>query len=155
VHHSAWDLFRKHHYLSDSFNKAARAFVAFVDGTPAAFQSVIVSPHQIRKNLYRGHRAVCLPDFQGVGIGNRLIEFVASAYRGLGMGILSTTSHPALCRYRSKSPLWLCKKKPSLASPRLKSSAMKDWLPAQRMTSTWEYVGPGMDRDQAKRLIYG
>lgn len=34
-----------------------------------AFQAVIASPHPNQKGIYRGHRAVCLPDYQGVGIG--------------------------------------------------------------------------------------
>jgi hypothetical protein len=70
VYHSAWELFRQYHYLNQSFHKSARAFVAFLnDGTPVAFQAVIASPHPNQKGIYRGHRAVCLPDYQGVGIG--------------------------------------------------------------------------------------
>lgn len=159
VHHSAWPLFRPYHYLNLSFNKSARCFVAFLDGEPVAMQAVIVSPHPKVKNLYRGHRAVCLPDYQGVGIGNALITFVASAYRGVGMRILSTTASPALISSRKRNPDWKCIQKPHLAPKRGKTAdkkMKKGWVPAiNRMTSTWEYIGPAMDEKKARKLIYG
>lgn len=156
VHHSAWQVFRKHHYLDQSYNKSARAFVAYWKGVPVAFQSVIVSPHPHVKNQYRGHRAVCLPDFQGVGIGNRLIEYVASAYKGAGMRILSTTAHPAQLTYRCSSDKWRCIRKPSLMKKTGVNTQMKKWVPAiSRLTSTWEYIGASMDESQARSLIYG
>lgn len=158
VHHSAWDLFRPYHYLNRTFNKSARAFVAFYDGEPVAFQAVICSPHPKQKGIYRGHRAVCLPDYQGVGIGNSLITYVASAYRGCGFRILSTTASPALVSSRLRDPRWKCLRKPSRSMWRGKNTkaSLKTWRPAvDRLTSTWEYVGPAMYENDARQLIYG
>lgn len=158
VHHRAWQLFRPYHYLDHSFNKAARCFVAFLHGEPVALQAVINSPHPKVKRLYRGHRAVCLPDYQGVGIGNALITYVASAYRALGNRILSTTASPSLIASRSRDPRWLCRKPPSLMQPRGNTAAatFTSWTPAiNRLTSTWEYVGPPLDVATARGLIYG
>jgi hypothetical protein len=39
-------------------------------------------------------------------MGNRLSEFCASVYRGAGYRAMSTTSHPAVIRYRSATPPW-------------------------------------------------
>lgn len=158
VHHSAWRLFRQYHYLNLSFNKAARAFVALFKDRPVALQAVIVSPHPKVRNLYRGHRAVCLPDYQGVGIGNALIDYIASAYRALGNRILSTTASPALTMTRARSPQWRCNLAPHLAVPRGASASarLQAWTPAlSRLTSTWEYIGPTMDVERARSLIYG
>jgi GNAT superfamily N-acetyltransferase len=158
VHHSCWELFRPYHYLNHTFNKAARCFVAFYEGRPVALQAVIVSPHPVAKNMYRGHRAVCLPDYQGVGIGNALIDYVASAYRGLGLRILSTTASPALIQSRSRSPNWACIRPPRLAPARGRTAgkSFMAWTPSvNRLTSTWEYVGARMDAAQARALIYG
>lgn len=156
VHHSCWNLFKPYHYLNQTFNKSARCFVAFLKGEPVALQAVLPSPHPISKNLYRGHRAVCLPDYQGVGIGNALITHVASAYRGIGSRILSTTASPALIASRSHDNRWKCIRKPNLALPRGITSSRKSWTPAvNRLTSTWEYIGPAMDEQEARQLIYG
>jgi GNAT superfamily N-acetyltransferase len=158
VHHSCWELFRPYHYLNHTFNKAARCFVAFYRGQPVALQAVIVSPHPVAKNLYRGHRAVCLPDFQGVGIGNALIDYVASAYRGAGNRIMSTTASPALIQSRSRSPQWKCIRPPKLAPARGRTAgkSFQAWTPSvNRLTSTWEYIGPPMLREEARALIYG
>lgn len=159
VHHSAWELFRQYHYLNQNHAKAARYFVSFLNGDPVAMQAVIVSPHPRVKNLYRGHRAVCLPDYQGVGIGNALITFIASAYRGLGNRILSTTASPALNISRSKDPRWVCRLTPHLARVEGKRStlgaAQGRHYATNRMTTTWEYIGPPMDKDTARNLVYG
>jgi GNAT superfamily N-acetyltransferase len=158
VHHSCWELFRPYHYLNHTFNKAARCFVAFYQGRPVALQAVIVSPHPVAKNMYRGHRAVCLPDYQGVGIGNALIDYVASAYRGVGSRILSTTASPALIQSRSRSLHWKCIRPPKLAPARGRTAgkSFMAWTPSvNRLTSTWEFVGPRMARANAEALIYG
>jgi len=155
VHHSAWELFRQYHYLDHSFNRSARAFVAFLDGTPVALQAVIASPHPIVRHMYRGHRAVCLPDYQGVGIGNALITYVASAYRGMGFRILSTTASPSLIKSRSRDHRWKCLLAPHIVK-KLTGSLPVSWKGAvNRLTTTWEYIGPRMDVEQAKALIYG
>ena len=127
VHRQAWQLFKQHHYLNTDLNPAARCFVAFVStdpaagsedsslrsgnsapGTqlrPAAFTAVLSAP-DARGGYWREHRTVCLPDFQGVGIGNALSEFVASLFVATGKRYCSRTSHPAMIRHRAASKLW-------------------------------------------------
>lgn len=156
VHRVAWQLFRPYHYLNHSLNKTARCFVAFLrDGTPVALLAILSSPHPRCKKLYRVHRVVCLPDYQGVGIGNALITYVASAYLGLENRMLTTTASPSLINSWRKSEKWRCSRAPHLARPRGASSGQKSWLPAvNRLTSTWEYVGPAMSGDEARRFVY-
>ena len=59
-----------------------------------------------RGGYWREHRTVCLPDYQGVGIGNALSEFVASLFVATGKRYCSRTSHPAMIRHRAASKLW-------------------------------------------------
>ena len=70
VDQSAWKLFKPHHYLDANLHRSAKCFVGMVEGQPAAFVAVLPFPHPSRPG-WREHRAVCLPDFQGVGIGKR------------------------------------------------------------------------------------
>jgi GNAT superfamily N-acetyltransferase/GTPase SAR1 family protein len=135
-----WPLFRGHHYLSADLNRSAARFVARVEGRPAAFTAVLPFPHPTRPG-WREHRTVCLPDFQGAGIGNALSEFVASLYRATGRPYRSVTSSPAMIAHRARSPSWRMTRAPSLGGrprdPKLARSAAD-----RRLTASFEYVGP-------------
>jgi len=111
VHRKAWELFRQHHYLDTSIHKSANCFVALVEGKPAAFTAVIHFPHKTAAS-FREHRTVCLPDFQGVGIGHALSEYVASLYC-CKKSYFSVSGHPAMICHRAKSKLWKMHRKPS------------------------------------------
>lgn len=71
-------MFREHHYLNSKLGAGIRCYVAIYQGRPVGFIAV---PHaRMRANYYRVSRLVVLPDFQGVGIGKRLLNFVAELY---------------------------------------------------------------------------
>jgi GNAT superfamily N-acetyltransferase len=110
---SAWPAFRGHHYLSGSLTPASKVYLAYVrlgDEGPwrlAGFFAVI-SVMQKEKGWRRGHRTVVLPDFQGLGIGNRMVELVAEElYRREGLRYRATTSSPAIVHHRRRHPeMW-------------------------------------------------
>jgi GNAT superfamily N-acetyltransferase len=58
------------------------------------------------KNAWRGHRTVVLPDYQGIGIGVRCSDAVASMFVADGKRYFSKTSHPRMGLYRESSKLW-------------------------------------------------
>jgi ABC-type molybdenum transport system ATPase subunit/photorepair protein PhrA len=163
VHSSAWQLFRKHHYLDTNLHKSARCFVAFSEGTPVAFASVLHFPHPKSLNMKREHRAVCLPDYQGVGIGNALSAYVASIVKGLGCRYVSITSHPAMMRARARSPLWKMIAAPNAKTKSIpRESFSRDGVGSgktigftARFRATFEYVGPAMNKTQALMLWQG
>lgn len=142
----AWSLFRGHHYLSKDLNKAAQCFVATWNGNPVGFTSFLHFPHPVLKNTKREHRTVVLPDFQGVGIGNRLSEWLGSHAAVNGFRFRSTTSHPAMIRHRLKSKLWslqnsghvLCGIKTVSDTSKL---ALKKSFSTCRVTASFEYRG--------------
>jgi energy-coupling factor transporter ATP-binding protein EcfA2/GNAT superfamily N-acetyltransferase len=139
---SAWDLFKPHHYLSASLNPAAACYVGHVDGQPAAFTAVLPFPHPTASG-WREHRTVCLPDYQGIGLGNAMSEFIAGVYKSLGRPYTSTTSHPAMIYHRAKSPLWTMTRKPGLAGGTGKRfSMMRKTAAIDRITAGFRYVGP-------------
>jgi GNAT superfamily N-acetyltransferase/ABC-type uncharacterized transport system YnjBCD ATPase subunit len=145
--HRAWELFRRHHYLSSNLNKLAKCFVATIDGRPAGFIAVIHYPHP--SGMYwREHRTVVLPDFQGIGIGNRLSELVASAFAATGHKYFVSTLHPSHTYHRAKSPLWKVTQKPSRAKRARTSSkrgsrlAVGNTTATTRLKMSFKYVGP-------------
>lgn len=138
-----WPQFRQHHYLSSNLHPGAVCFMAEIDGRPAAFTAVLSQPSR-RGGFWREHRTVCMPDFQGCGIGNAMSEFVASLYASTGKRYQSTTSHPAMIRHRSRSPLWRMVRSPSFAnfSASAKMAALLNTVSATCMTTAFRYVGP-------------
>jgi ABC-type lipoprotein export system ATPase subunit len=136
----AWRVFKRHHYLSGDLARSSRCFIALIEGQPAAFCSVISFPHPSRSG-YREHRTVCLPDFQGVGIGNALSEFIAGVFRATGKPYFSTTSSPSMILHRAKSKLWKMKRKPYRKAAHHKAG-MREKSSNLRITGSFEYVGP-------------
>ena len=141
MHRRAWKLFKQHHYLSGDIHRAAACFVGFVQDRPAAFVAVLSFPHPVRPSS-REHRAVCLPDFQGVGIGNAMSEFVASLYAATGKPYSSTTSHPAMIRHRAKSKLWRMVRTPSMVGSHHRGQGKPYKSSVGRITAGFRYVGP-------------
>lgn len=155
VHSSAWQVFRKHHYLDKSLNSSAVCFCAFWNDTPVAFTALLHFPHPKRKNTKREHRTVCLPDFQGVGIGNALSEYIGAMCKGLGYSWISQTSHPAMIQSRAKSTSWRMIAKPNNSTQTMgkaftsKDASKKTMGIATRLRATFEYVGPALDKTEA------
>jgi hypothetical protein len=152
---SVWSTFRRHHYLSESLSCSCKCFVGRVNGELAVFTAVTSFPHPKRSG-WREHRTVCLPDFQGVGIGNAMSEFVAGMYAATRKPYRSITSHPAMIAHRAKSPLWRMTRTPSLMGTndqgdkvrlfgRMDSDIRKKFnanSSVNRITASFEYVGP-------------
>lgn len=164
IHYSAWVLFRRHHYLNTNILVSARCFAAFWGEEPVAFSAWInmLAGGAVRYSK-REHRTVVLPDYQGVGIGNRLSEFCASIYAGLGYVVYSTTSHPAMIRYRVNSPNWAMMRfgratgqnngsKGSIDRKHALRTLRKSMSRA-RITGGFRYRGPKMNAYDAARFV--
>ena len=153
VSRALWPRFARHHYLTGMLHRSSQCFAGFVEGQPAAFTAVLPFPHPIRPG-WREHRTVCLPDFQGVGIGTALSEFIASLFIATGKPYFSTTSHPAMIHHRTKSELWKMIRKPGMTARSGVTSAattgMSQTNSRGRNTAGFEYVGPPRTKDARK-----
>jgi GNAT superfamily N-acetyltransferase len=103
---AAWHLFARHHYLSGSLSRGATCYVALWNEEPVAFCATIRALGRRRQK--RVTRLVTLPDYQGLGIRTRLLEYVGQYVLNAGERFTITTSHPALCEYLNASQRWLC-----------------------------------------------
>jgi GNAT superfamily N-acetyltransferase len=135
----AWQMFKRHHYLSGSLARGARCYLATWDGVPVNFCATL--PLVGRKYHRRFTRIVTLPDYQGIGIGMRAVAAVAALHRAEGLRINVTSSHPALIRHCQRSPLWrTVNVKKSGGSGR--SAAFRNYRDAAgRAVVSFEYVG--------------
>jgi GNAT superfamily N-acetyltransferase len=157
VHRAAWVLFRHHHYLDTDLNPSAVCFVAFWQDRPVAFVAAIGFPHKISPG-WRLHRLVCLPDYQGVGIGVALADFVSSVLRATAAHVFRTAAHPAVVAHCAKSPLWDMKRAPSMtpgssADERRNKGVGAMKRAADRLTAGFEYAGPAADATLAAAML--
>jgi predicted acetyltransferase len=102
-------MFSKYHYLSYSHNNAANVFVCMINEEIAGFISVLHFPHPKVKNLRKVHRLVVLPDYQGLGIGGRMLNEIAKIYFNQKYRFSIVTSQPNLINSLKKSKEWICK----------------------------------------------
>ena len=137
-----WNIFGKHHYLISTLNLSAHAFVCFWEEKIVGFSAVLCQPGNI-PNMWREHRLVILPQFQGLGIGTRLSDFIAEYYLSQGKRFISKSAHPRLGEYRTNSLLWretsTNKKKPK--KPENIQNFNKIKIDYDRTCYSFEYVG--------------
>jgi GNAT superfamily N-acetyltransferase len=138
--HAAWRLFKRHHYLSGALAVGARCYLATWNGEPVTFCATL--PVITKKNHRRFTRIVTLPDYQGMGIGMRVVAAVAALHRAEGLRINVTSSHPALIRHCRRSPDWKTVNVKKIgASPRGAGRFPAYRSSAGRSVVSFEYVG--------------
>jgi len=93
-----------------------------------------------------------LPDFQGVGIGNRLSEYIGSLFVATGKTYRDRTGHPGHVLHRMKSPLWRSTTKMGFVrKPGSKSlTQFVATASTSRLTMSFQYVGPANEIDARK-----
>lgn len=143
----AWPLFREHHYLTRTIANSARVLLAYVtlddEERLAGFFSLM--PRMMHrgssKAWLRGHRTVVLPDYQGLGIGNRMVELGAEElWRQERIRYAATTAAPSLIAHRRRHPeMWRLVDPPKMRGPSV-SRTRKITTSAGRLTCTWEYL---------------
>jgi GNAT superfamily N-acetyltransferase len=138
---AAWEMFKRHHYLSGSLSTAARCFLALWKGNPVAFCATISLIG--RKNRWRVSRIVTLPDYQGIGIGMAVTESVAELHRGEGHRVNVTASHPALIAHCRRSPRWRAVNVKKTGTPHTDRFIKGYRGSAGRAVVSFEYVGAG------------
>lgn len=94
--YEAWSIFKKHHYLSEELNKAAKCFIGLMNDKPVFFIAILPMPSGTISNAFRVSRMVVLPDFQGLGIGIKLLNVFGSMYKKNQKKLYIKTSNPSL-----------------------------------------------------------
>ena len=146
---SAWPMFRKYHYLSRDLNPAAVCFIAMWKGRPVAFSSWLPFFGKGVHHARRGHRTVCLPDYQGVGIGTALNDWCAGYWKSHGERVFSTACHPAIIAHRKRSSLWKMTREPGLTA---RDSKRGYQHATTRFSASFEYIGGHNVADKGVRV---
>jgi GNAT superfamily N-acetyltransferase len=135
-----WKLFARHHYLSGALAVGARCYLATWDGEPVTFCATL--PIIAKRGHRRFTRIVTLPDYQGMGIGMRVVAAVASLHRAEGLRINVTSSHPALIRHCRRSADWKTVNVRTAGASRRGTSRFPGYRnSAGRAVVSFEYMG--------------
>jgi GNAT superfamily N-acetyltransferase len=90
-------MFRQYHYLNGQLGAGVRCYVALYQEKPVAF--IAVAHVRMGGHFFRVSRLVVLPDYQGIGIGKRLLNFIAELYTSqISLPFYLVTSNPQLVR---------------------------------------------------------
>lgn len=144
VDRSVWPLFRLHHYLSGELFTAAVCFGGFIGDDLVAFTSYRHFPHAYAKNIKMGHRLVVLPDYQGLGIGGRLDDWLGQYLWDRNYRYRNVVAHPAMIHYYQASPRWRdTTSAPRLRAGELNAAVRRAPLATRRLgTRSFEYTAP-------------
>ena len=92
-----WKSFRQYHYLNGKLGAGVRCYAAYYNQKPVAFIAVVHT--KMQANYFRVSRLVVLPDYQGIGLGKRLLNFIAELYTSqINLPFYLVTSNPQLVR---------------------------------------------------------
>lgn len=104
--YKSWDLFRNHHYLTQDINKASKCFVAKWNGEVVGFASYLPYPSGTLKSAFRCHRVVVLPEYQGLGIGKMLFNFIGQYLFNRSCRLFCRTAHLKAIGFMDNSINW-------------------------------------------------
>jgi GNAT superfamily N-acetyltransferase len=92
-----WKMFRSYHYLNGSLGAGVRCYCAVYLDKPVAFAAIIHT--RMKTYNFRVSRLVVLPDYQGIGIGRKLLNFIAELYTSqTHLPFYLVTSNPQLIK---------------------------------------------------------
>jgi ABC-type lipoprotein export system ATPase subunit/GNAT superfamily N-acetyltransferase len=94
--YETWKIFKQHHYLTEDLNKAAINYLILWNDKPIAFIAILPFPGVGDSKTRRISRIVVLPDYQGLGIGKKLIDYISSLYFKIDSQMYIRTINPAL-----------------------------------------------------------
>ena len=101
VESKTYDLFKKHHYMTQAVNKAFKFILFEWNDKPIAIAVIGMQTGRGVGNAYRDSRIVVLPDYQGLGIGTSVSNFIGAICQNIGYRYFTKTIHPALGEYRN------------------------------------------------------
>jgi GNAT superfamily N-acetyltransferase len=130
-------MFSKYHYLSHS-RPPGDEYVAFYNNRPIAYCNISVFPHGRAKNIMRISRIVTMPDYQGIGVGKQLLDYVSQLYKDKTKRVRIITSNRAFIQSLNKDPNWKLKHQ-GRQMPAHNKTAKFSNKTGNKLTTSWEY----------------
>ena len=160
---ASWELFKKHHYLSNEMNNACRCYLGVWNNQLVAFSGNLCLPGKIpplyegdTRGKFRESRLVVLPDYQGMGIGTRFSNAIGEIFLNNNYRYFSKTAHVRMGEYRQKSILWRATSTNLKSREKSQKHSKKEkykhiMLDTKRLCYSHEYIG---ELDNKYRILY-
>jgi GNAT superfamily N-acetyltransferase len=139
VEYGTWNLFKKHHYLTENVNKSCKFLLFEWKNNPVGIIALINQPNKNGRETAMGiSRVVVLPDYQGLGLGVNICNFSSAILKHNGASnIYIKTVNPALGEYFSKSYKW----KPTSMNGKRGNTDAKALNRKSRPSYCYEFIG--------------
>lgn len=141
--YETWKLFKQHHYLTEDLNKAATNYLVLWNEQPICFIGVLPFPGVGDEKTRRISRIVVLPDFQGLGLGKSILNYISSLYAKNESIMYIRTMSPALGLALAKDNNWIATAS-NLKIPGADSSGRKM---IERPSYSYKYIGKKSEDD--------
>jgi energy-coupling factor transporter ATP-binding protein EcfA2/predicted acetyltransferase len=106
VEAETWDIFKKHHYLTEELNYSCKCFLFEYNHKPIGICCVLSSPRKNYSNSVSISRIVVIPDYQGLGLGSKICNFIGGIFTNNGNVLYIKTANPALGEYFNNNKNW-------------------------------------------------
>lgn len=135
-----WQLFKNHHYMNKELYGCSFCFCSYIEDNPVCFIAVKMMPG--KESMWSITRMVCMPDYQGCGIGVSTLEYVCSLMSCTKNKIRIATRNPFLVKSLSKRKNWKINTLNKMSKPDGgKMTGMKSRC-LDKYVSSFCYVGP-------------
>lgn len=125
--------------MNTEISTASQCYGLYDDNKIIGFCAMIHQPHPKRTNLKRIHRLVILPDYQGIGLGVKFLNFVAQIFHEQGYAVSIVTSAKNMIYGLNKNAKWVCMRKGRGALPKRDYKNLKQSNRANVVTCTFKY----------------
>lgn len=142
----AWNYFAPHHYLTASHPSAAHCWVGYIGDEPVVWYSAQADFLHTRfhANQWRNCRLVVLPQYQGVGIGMAVLNYICGCMSAAGRDIIGTTAHTGLLSSLPASKNWTCIRAAATVH-RSKNWPHAGATTSLRPTASFRFTGPAVE----------
>jgi ABC-type lipoprotein export system ATPase subunit len=107
VEAKTWDFFKKHHYLTEELNVSSKCFLFELNSKPISICCILNTPRNNNANGVAISRIVVVPDYQGLGIGSKICNFIGGVFRNNGNDLYIKTANPSLGEYFNNNYNWI------------------------------------------------
>lgn len=136
-------------------NKGARLFTIYWGDALVAMFSVLNLPSGTNKYGFRVHRTVVLPDYQGLGIGTKILEFFGEWFLSHGEKMYLRSSHVRLANHCLRSKKWIEGMRSQTAITDVTASQGSKYKNqnTKRTPYSFEYVGEGYTQKEHQYIV--
>lgn len=129
--------------MNTDLSNSAKCYGLYDKEMLIGFCAIIHYPHPKNPKIKHIHRLVIHPDYQGIGLGKKLLNFVSQIYKEKGFDVTLITSAKNLIYGLNRNSHWKCIRYNRVVYPVTPSDTVTNKLKAHssedRITASFRY----------------